>query len=905
MTPSKKLAVIDGNALVHRAWHALPPLQTKRGQLVNAVYGFLLVFFKVLKDLKPTHCVVAFDHKGPTFRHKEYAEYKATRVKQPDELYAQIPILKQVLQAMRVTVVEVAGVEADDTIGTITKMASKDKINTFIVTGDLDTLQLIDDFVSVYTLRKGLTDSVEYDRATVQARYGLSPESLVEYRALRGDPSDNIPGVRGIGEKTAIALIKKFGTVNNLYQTLEKSEKISAPLTPRLRDLLLQHKKEAMLSRKLSEIVRQVPIDIIFDDYRMKPPDIEKIVPLFQELEFKSLLSKLPTVDYSESTALSDSANKNQTSEHYKCIQNNADFEQFIKQLKKEKTFVFDTETTGLNPFEVDLLGISFCWSEAKAFYVPIDGHKSRLETLRPIFENNAIKKWGHNIKYDIEVLAHSGVDVAGVEGDTMIASYILNPGSRAHDLDTLAFTEFGHRMIPITHLIGEKPKQKSMREVPLHDLAIYSCEDADYTWRLKDKLMPEISEAGLSMLFHDIEMPLIEVLKTMETNGIKINPKTLARASATAKKRLAVLEKKIYHLAGTEFNIASPQQLKEVLFEKLQLSTEGIGKTKTGFSTAAMELEKLKNLHPIIEPVIEHRELSKLVSTYLEALPKLFDKKTQRIHTSFNQTITATGRLSSSEPNLQNIPIRTSAGVEVRRAFVAEHGYSLLSADYSQIELRIVASLANDKAMINIFRRGDDVHRATAAAINNVSLDKVTPEMRYAAKEVNFGVIYGMGAWGLAARTGIDRASAQDFITKYFETFSGVKQFLNEIKDLARARGFVETLFGRRRYIPEINSGVPQVRASAERMAVNMPIQGTAADLIKLAMIKVHRDLNKINAEARLVLQVHDELVLEVPTSHVASVGDFVQKTMESVGKLKVPIEVHLKAGKNWGEMK
>src|SRR3989338_1196863 len=726
MSSQDRLVVIDGNALVHRAWHALPPLATKSGKIVNAVYGFLLVFLKVLKDLKPTHCVVTFDLPGPTFRHEQFAEYKATRIKQPDELYARIPILKEVLQAFHVPVVEAEGFEADDVIGTISEVASKAALPTIIVTGDLDTLQLVDDHTRVYTLKKGLTDTIVYDAAAVKERYGLNPEELVEYRALRGDPSDNIPGVKGIGEKTAVALIKEYGTVAQLYESLEKIKTIKPPLTPRLKDILLEHKKEAMMSRELSEIVRDVPISFSLDDFRRQEPNEEKVVKLFQELEFKSLLNKIPAAKQTtEAVAKGNSS----IDENYVLVNDNEAFQLFLAKLKRQKVFVIDTETTGLNPFAADLLGVSFSWRAHEAYYVVTDGHSDFLQSLKPLLEDEKIMKWGHNLKYDIEVLSRAGIKIKGAAGDTMIASYLLNPGSRAHALDTLAFTELGHRMIPITSLIGDKKPPKQMREVPVKDLAHYSCEDADYTWRLKEKFEPELQAVRLVKLFCDIEMPLVPMLAAMEENGIKLNVKVLAKIKKSVAKRLVLLEKHIYKLAGVEFNVASPKQLKEVLFEKLNIPSEGIGKKKTGLSTAAMELEKLKGVHPIIELIIEHRELSKLISTYLDALPVLIDPLTNRLHTSFNQTVTATGRLSSSDPNLQNIPIRTELGQQVRRAFVAEKGKELLSADYSQIELRIVASLSGDKTMLDIFSRHEDIHAATAAVIHNVSLEKVTPK--------------------------------------------------------------------------------------------------------------------------------------------------------------------------------
>lgn len=897
----KRLVVIDGNALLHRAWHALPPLTTKKGVMVNAVYGFLLVFFKIWKDLKPTHGVVSFDLKGPTFRHEQYDGYKATRVKQPDELYDQIPILKKVLAALNVPVVEAQGYEADDVIGTIARQASKEDVKTMIVTGDLDTLQLVGERTSVVTLRKGLSDITEYTPATVLERYGLEPTSLVEYRGLKGDPSDNIPGVKGIGEKTAATLIQTFGTLEKLYAALEKKT-VSAPLTPRLRELLLEHKDNAFLSRKLSEIHCDVPIKKEIVDFAVQPANTEEVISLFQELEFKSLLTKLPEISISTAATQTEQPIGRTSSYHF--VQTDAAFKTFLTALKKQKTFVLDTETTGLNPFEAELLGMSFSWKEGEAYYVLLDGKSAWLEAFRPILENSKVGKWGHNIKYDQEVLATAGVSLQGIVGDTMIAAYLLNPGSRVYGLDALAFTEFGHRMIPITKLIGEKKPQKEMREVPVDDLAEYAAEDADYTKRLVDRYLPELKKNNLLKLFETIEVPLIPVLSVMEAEGVKVDTEALTRSSKETAAKIKKLEKKIHDLAGGEFNIASPAQLKVVLFEKLKISTQGIHKTKTGLSTAASELEKMKGDHPIIDLILEYRELTKLKSTYLDSLPELVDKN-GRIHTNYNQTIAATGRLSSIDPNLQNIPNRTELGNEVRKAFVADKGNVLLSADYSQFELRIVAHLANDKAMIDIFRKGLDIHTATAAKIHGISESEVTKAIRFTAKEINFGIMYGMGSWGLAARTGLTQEEARDFIDKYFKTFSGVKDYIEETKAVAKKLGYVETIFGRRRYLPDIRSGMAQVRQAAERMAINMPVQGSQADFIKLAMVNVQAGLFEIEPKAKMLLQVHDELVFEVPEKSAEKVGAWVKDQMENVTKLRVPIEVNVQAGKNWGEMK
>lgn len=903
----ESLVLIDGHALLHRAWHALPPLTTKRGQVVNAVYGFLLVFFKVLKELKPTHVAVTFDVAGPTFRHEAYEGYKATREKQPDELYAQIPLLKGVLEAFGITVVEKEGVEADDVIGTLSAVAAAAKLPTTIVTGDLDTLQLVDDNTRVMTLRKGLSDTIFYDPAAVVARYGLPPSAMVDYRALKGDPSDNIPGVKGIGEKTAATLIAHFHTFDDLVRAAKGPDPAVAPLTERLRSMILEHLEDAVMSRSLSVIHRDVPLPVTLAELRRRAYDTDTLVRLFQEYEFKSLLPKLteletlptdtPPLAAPSATAVPDAT-------RYEIVRTDKEFTSFLETLRAQPAVAMRTLASDHRPFTATLLALGFCWEPGVAYAVLLDGKPKRLIALRSALEDASISKWGHDMKFDMEVLMMHGVSLAGVVGDTMLASYLLNPGSRAHDIETISFTECGHRMTTLAQLLGEKKEEKRLEEVSPHARAAFVCEQADYVWRLSDTFSKGLADAQLDKLFATIEVPLIHVLARMERQGISVDRRRLAASARAVGIRIAALEKKIHRLAGEPFNIASPLQLKRILFERLNISSQGIGKTKTGLSTAAAELEKLVDEHPIVPLLLEYRELAKLKSTYLDALPLLIEKRSKRIHTSFNQTIAATGRLSSSDPNLQNIPIRTELGNEVRKAFVAKRGMTLLSADYSQIELRIVASLANDRAMIEIFEHGEDIHRATAAKIHGIPEAEVTKAIRSTAKEVNFGVIYGMGSWGLSSRTSLSQSEARAFIEKYFATFAGVKAYLDATKEVAKKQGYVETLFGRRRYLPEIQSGMANVRAGAERMAINMPIQGTAADIMKLAMIAIDARLSSVEPRARMLLQVHDELIFEVPTKSVAVVARFVKEVMEGVVTLKVPIEVHLSAGRSWGEL-
>lgn len=918
----KKFIIIDANALLHRSFHALPPLTTKDGRLVNAVYGFISVLLKVLKEFKASYVAVAYDMRGKTFRHEDYAEYKAGRVKAPQEFYDQIPLSKEVLEVFGIPVFEKQGFEADDIIGTVSALNKKKDIETIIVTGDKDAFQLIDDHTTVYTLRKGMSDTVLYDQKALEDRYGLTPAQMIEYKALAGDPSDNIPGVKGIGEKSALELLKQFGTIEKIYGEI-RSKGEEANIKPRYVKLLKEHEKEAFMSKQLATIVRDVPLDYSNEKCQLKPIDKEKVFHVFQELGFKSLLSRLPDIkadakeeeeERGDEKAKEDKKEKESQKAkmpirkeskevQYILVQTDGQFADFLAEAREQTAMAVDTESTSLDPFRAKLLGISFCWEEGRAFYLDVKANPIWLEKLKPVLENEKIQKFGHNLKYDLAILKQAGIVLAPISFDSMVASYILNPGSRGHGLDNLAFEVFGYQMQPITDLIGKGKDAITMDLVPVDKVSWYSCEDADYTYRLCRYFKPELEEKRLTKLFDEIEMPLIPVLAMVEENGVKIDTTFLGTMGKDLSRKITSLEKKIYELAGMTFNINSPLQLKEVLFGRLKISTEGISKTKTGLSTAAAQLEKMKDKHPIINLLTEYRELAKLQSTYVDALPKLVNPKTGRVHTSFNQTITATGRLSSSEPNLQNIPIRTEEGRKIRQAFIAGKGFRILSADYSQIELRVVASLANDEKMIEAFKKGEDIHRRTAADIYNIPLDEVTDDQRYEAKEVNFGVLYGMGAWGLASRKGMSRERARAFIEKYFYAHRQIQDYLAQTIQTAHDQEYVETLFGRRRYLPEINSEMGQVRAQAERMAVNMPVQGTAADLMKMAMINIAKKLPSVSPKTKMVLQVHDELVFEVPAGEVAKVGEFIRQEMNSVYALAVPLKTDVSVGPNWEE--
>lgn len=925
----KKLIIIDGNALVHRSFHALPPtMATKDGTIVNAVYGFAMILFKAIREFKPEYIAVTFDKKAPTFRHEKYDKYKATRVKAPDELYEQLPLVKELVSVLAIPIYEEAGYEADDLIGTITRQTDG-SVEKIIVTGDMDTLQLINDHTKVYTMSRGMADSVLYDEAAVKNKYGFSVEQLIDYKSLRGDTSDSIPGVRGIGEKTAVELLQNFHSLDGVYKNID-SEKIKE----RIRGLLLEHKEDAYLSQELATINCESPIDFDLEDARFGNFDKNKVIEFLSEMEFKSLLPRIKDLEtYSSKKFISASSTEDKFARDlrdfkYEIISDTDSFDKFWEKLNKQKEFTFDTETTGKDPIIDDLLGISFSWKKGEAYYVVINTPESLqkktnevnlfnfnqekaatnaeifIQKLRPIFTDEKIKKSAHNFKFDYRVLLNAGIEVKGIDFDTMIASFLLNPGTRQHSLDALTFAEFSFEKISKEDLLGKGREKIDFRAVETEKLGIYSCEDADFTHRLVDQLDKPLKENSLEKLFNDIEMPLVKVLAEMEEAGIEIDVKFLQAMNKEMDKRILELEKKIYKSAGAEFNIKSTKQLAEILFDKLEISTGEIKKTKTGISTAADELDKLKDAHPIITLIQEYRELTKLVSTYIKALPELVNPKTKRIHTSFNQTVAATGRLSSSDPNLQNIPVRTELGREIRKAFVAPRGKKLLALDYSQIELRLAAHLSGDKKMIAAFKNKVDIHTSTAAEINQVSPEVVTKQMRNEAKAINFGVLYGQGAHGLAQAAGVSYWRAKEFIDQYFSVYTGVRKYLDESIVFARENGYVETLLGRRRYLPEINSTVIMVRKGAERMAVNTPLQGTAADMIKKAMIEVVAEITEKKLPARLLLQVHDELIIEVEEKAVLEVAKIIKEIMEKVLVLKVPVIAEAKFGDNWGEM-
>ena len=932
--------VLDGNAIVHRAFHALPPLTDRDGRLVNAVYGFTTTLLKVIRELSPTYVVDTFDGPEKTFRHESYAEYKAHREAAPQDLYDQIPIIKEVLDALGVPYLVAPGFEADDIIGTLATSLPKKDIDVAITTGDMDTLQLVNERVSVHTFARGFSEQVVYTPAAVTARFGFGPEGMIQYKALRGDPSDNIPGVPGVGEKTGAALIQQFGTVAAMYSALEKKD-LPKGITEKLRQKLLDHRASALQSLDLVTIRTDVPLKFDIADATLRQPDVNATFSLFQHLGFKSLLSRVDGVFEKISSNSKETTppptpplqERRRTTQQtlipvvplpslggerlgegrakYYLVDTPTKLKKLVEELHGINRLSVDTETTSLDPLQADLLGISLCWQPGTAYYVATHDDKFRqhaLDALRPILENKNITKVGHNLKYDIRVLARHGLNLAEPIQDALIMMYLVSRTSRSFKLDDLVFSELGYRMQPITDLIGSRGKdQLNMRDVPVDKVSWYASEDADFALRLADHLLPQLKADNLDALYREVEAPLVLVLAQMEQHGVLIDADFLNELSTELHSDLNVLTKKIYKLAGTEFNINSPTQVKQVLFDDLGLSAKGLRKTTkgSGTSTAADELEKLVDAHPVVPVILEYRELQKLLSTYIDALPELVSTTDGRVHTSFNQAVAATGRLSSSGPNLQNIPIRTETGRRIRHAFVASHGCRLVGADYSQIELRVIASLAKDTAMLAAFKAGEDIHRRTAAAVFDKPPADVTSGERRIAKEINFGIIYGLGANGLAQRTGTSSAEAKEFISQYFKLHPHIKAWLDNTKAAATQDGYVQTILGRRRWLPELQSGVPYLRAGAERMAINMPVQGTAADIIKIAMVRVAAGLAKVSAEAKLILQVHDELVIECPTADAPAIATFLKQTLEKAYQLAAPLVAEVYTAKRWGEMK
>ena len=899
------LVLFDGNAIVHRAFHALPPLTvSKTGEVISAVYGFALMLLKAINELKPTHYAIAFDKKGPTFRHQLFDQYKAQRPPTPDELVNQLGRVRQLVNAFHIPIFELDGYEADDVLGSLSQQASQQDIDTIIVTGDADAMQLVSPRVRVLTPKRAFGDTMLYDEAAVGQKYGIKPEQIADFKALKGDPSDNIPGVPGVGEKTAVKLIQQFGTLGQIYARINE-------VTPaRLQSLLKQNEAIARQSKELATIVTQTPVTLNLDDCQISRYDRHQVAELFRELEFSSLLTKLPEVEELAPETTAQVKTKPPPQADYHIVNTGPALDGLLDRLSAAKSFAFDLETTSLDAMLAEMVGVSLSPAPGEAYYIPV-GHvgwgqveqlplKQVIDRLKPPLEDATLAKLAHNGKYDMTVLAEYGVAVNNLAFDTMVAAYLL--GEKSLGLKALAFSKLGIEMTPITALIGSGAKQISMSQVEVNRAADYSCADADITGQLTELLKAELHQQGLWQLFSQVEMPLVPVLIHMERNGVALDTDLLRQMSHRLGEQLLKLEAEIYGNVGHQFNINSPQQLSAVLFQELKLPSAR--KTKSGYSTGASVLDELRGVHPIIELILEYRQLTKLKSTYIDALPSLINPKTGRVHTSFNQTRTATGRLSSSEPNLQNIPVRGEVGKEVRQAFIAPPGSFLMAGDYSQIDLRALAHLSQDPGLLSAFHNDEDIHSATAAQLFGVDTSQVTPDMRRLAKTVNFGVIYGMSDYGLEQATELSREEASRFIADYFDKYPGVKQYLESTKKQAREMGYVQTLLGRRRSILEISSSNRQVREAAERMAINMPVQGTSADIIKVAMINLLREMNQRQLKSKMVLQVHDELVFEVLGAELELMRQLVPQVMSTAVALSVPLKVEVKIGSNWGQM-
>jgi DNA polymerase-1 len=890
------LLLFDGNALVHRAFHALPPLtQRKTGEMVNAVYGFASTLLKVFADFKPTHWAIAFDRPTPTFRHEMFDEYKAQRPATPEELKGQIGKVHQLVEAFHIPIFEIDGFEADDVLGTLGMQADEQGIETIIVTGDDDMLQAVLPRVKALAPRRGFTDTVLYDEEAVEEKYGIKPDQLADFKALVGDASDNIPGVPRVGKVTAAELLKQYGSLQGIYDHLEQ-------ITPaKLQTLLREYRTQAFQSKELSTIVKDVPIKLDLKACQVSHYDRDKVTRLFQELEFINLLPRLPQMNGEGSRP---------SSVESRIVSTLAALEELAGELEKAKKFTIGVETTSEKAMNASLVGMAVSPSSGEAFYVPL-GHEGLNQPqqlslaqvagrLKPVLESASTGKIAHNGKHVTEVLAGYGMKLENLDFDPMLAAYLL--GEKNLSLKALAFNKLGVEIAALAESAGTGKKQGSLALLELNRVADHACSNVNTLWGLKESLETELRQQGLWQLFTEGEMALVPVLVAMETNGILLDTDLLREMSLEMGKELVRLEKEIYGSVVHQFNINSPRQLGKVLFEDLKLPQSR--RTKTGYSTEASVMEALRGVHPVIELILQYRQLSKLKSTYVDALPALVNRKTGRVHTTFNQTGTTTGRLSSSDPNLQNIPIRSDLGNKIRKAIIASPGAYLLSADYSQIDLRVLAHLSEDLSLIAAFAQDEDIHATTASKLFGISVDEVSSEMRRNAKTVNFGVIYGMSDYGLEQATKLSREEAAQFIALYFEKYPKVKEYLEATKERARKIGYVQTVLGRRRFLPEVRSANRMVKEAAERMAINAPVQGSSADIIKIAMINLYEEMQRCNLRSKMLLQIHDELLFEVPGPEVAEMKSLVSEIMPHAFELRVPVKIDIKLGKNWAEM-
>ena len=922
------LVLVDGSSYLYRAFHAFPPLTNSAGEPTGAMYGVLNMLKSLISQVQPSHIAVVFDAKGKTFRDEMFEQYKSHRPPMPDDLRKQIQPLHDIIRALGIPLLVIEGVEADDVIGTLAVAASKANQKVLISTGDKDMAQLVDDNIMlINTMNNTLLD-----RDAVIEKYGIPPELIIDYLALMGDSADNIPGVAGVGEKTALGLLQGIGSMAEIYANLDKVAELPIRGAKKLGDKLLAEKEMADLSYRLATIKTDVALDITPEQLTLDASNNDQLTEYFGRYEFKRWLNEVmngadsitnnseqPTkINHYQATPALAQDNSDEAlpaiqidRSRYETLLTEADLNRWVEKLMQAKLFALDTETDNLDYMAANLVGISFALENGEAAYLPLQldylGAPKTLEKttaltlLKPILENPAIQKVGQNFKYDLTIFARNGIDVQGVAFDTMLESYVLNSTGR-HNMDDLAKRYLGHQTISFEEIAGKGKNQLTFNQIPLEKAAEYAAEDADVTMKLQQVLWEKLSkEPSLEKLFKEMELPLLGVLSRMERRGVLIDSDALFLQSNEIANRLSELEEQAYVLAGQPFNLASTKQLQEILFDKLGLPV--IQKTPKGApSTNEEVLEELAFSHELPKVLVEHRGLSKLKSTYTDKLPQMVNPQTGRVHTSYHQAVTATGRLSSSDPNLQNIPIRNEEGRRIRQAFIARKGFTVVAADYSQIELRIMAHLSQDQGLINAFTQGKDIHRSTAAEIFGVALDEVTSEQRRNAKAINFGLIYGMSAFGLSRQLGIGRADAQSYMDLYFKRYPGVQTFMHDIREKAKAQGYVETLFGRRLYLPDINSSNGMRRKAAERVAINAPMQGTAADIIKRAMIQVDQTLQN-DPDIAMIMQVHDELVFEVRSEKVAFYSELIKTQMESAADLVVPLIVEVGQGTNWDE--
>ncbi len=914
----KKFFIIDAMALAYRAYYAFigRPLVSSKGEPTSAVYGFVNQVLRILEVHKPDYLAVAFDSPEKTFRHEKFESYKSSRQEMPDDMKPQIARIKQVIEILNIPIYILPRYEADDIIGTAAKHAEQAGLLTYVVTPDKDFNQMITDRVRIVRPGKTTDEIIVWDTKKVFDELGFQPKQMIDYLALIGDKSDDIPGVAGIGPKGAVPLIQQYGSVEAIYEHIDEIEKAG------IKNKLIAGKDDAIISKELATIFCEVPIDFDFEKAKLTNPDFDKLRDIFIELEFKALYARLMNVygnnvrqNEVQEAIESELSAYDDKKVNYKLITSIEEAEKLVKILNSAEQFVFDTETDGLDQFILKLAGASFAIKPGEAFFVAVNPFETKedlfskdlpdrlklkdfIKIFKPVFENDS-KKICQNGKYDIAVLRTLGIDVKNFYFDTMLAAYILDPDQK-HGMDELARKYLNYNCIPISTLIGEKKDSSKIFDADLNELSVYAAEDADVTLRLFNKFSEELQKEKLTKLAYDVEFPLVKVLEDMEREGINVDEHALHLFSDDLQVMIVDYTKKIFDACGTEFNINSPKQMQEILFDKLELSTGK--KTKTGFSTDARSLEAIRGEHEVIDYILDYRQITKLKSTYADSLPNLIQPKTGRVHTSFNQTVAATGRLSSNDPNLQNIPIRTELGKEIRKAFVPrDKDHIILSADYSQIELRIMASICGDPALMKAFKNNEDIHRSTAAHVFMVQPEDVTPDMRRKAKEVNFGILYGIGPFGLKTRLGITQQHAKEIIETYFNTFKLVKNFMDDSVLHAKEKGYAETLLGRRRFLPNINSNNRVVRQFEERVAINMPIQGTAADMIKLAMINIYKYLTENKFRSKMVLQVHDELVFDIHKSELDKIRPVIKELMENAFPLNVPVIVETGIGDNW----